>query len=125
MDDIYPSSPSADVKFAYVMLACILLLLADMARLRYSKDKPLIPNPKQWFKNKYTMHISPQILPTHNIKAKESPMVGPDPVSPALPTCPKLDGAEKGKNIMFRVRAPTAWFHDDTVSNEIKVSISV
>jgi hypothetical protein len=96
-----------------------------MARLRYSKEKQLIPNPKHWLKNTYRMHLAKQILPMQQ-KDKQSPHIGPDPISPALPKCQVLDSVERGKINMFRARAPSAWDQDDpSATNEIKLSISV
>jgi hypothetical protein len=100
--------------------------IGDALALRHAKEKLHIPNPSKWLKNKYKLYLAKQVLPTLRPKEKESPVVGPDPVSPILPKCPKLDGAEKGKNIMFRVRAPYSAPDNEIeiTTNETKITIT-
>lgn len=90
---------------------------------RPPKDKL---NPSRWLKNMYQFYIANQILPTQHRKEKESPALGPDPVSPILPKCPKLDGAEKGKKVTFhRLVMPLARRPNiEITTNETKITIS-
>lgn len=47
-----------------------------------------------------------QVLPRyHPIKAKDSPFMTAE-IPKLLPTCPRLDGAEKGQNILFKLSVP-------------------
>jgi len=63
--------------------------------------------PTTWISNKYNEIVSKDVLPvTRPKKAKESPFISTLPTPLILPTCPRLDGAEKGQNIMFRFRGP-------------------
>jgi hypothetical protein len=74
--------------------------------LQCSKEKMSIYTPFNWLTLKYRELTRKEVLPmTRPAKAKESPFVGPEPTPPALPTCPRLEGAERGQNIMFRVRS--------------------
>lgn len=90
--------------------------IGDALVLRHAKDKLYIPNPSKWLKNMYKLYMAKQVLPTMYTKPSTDDS---DPVSPVLPKCPKLDGAEKGKNIMFRVRAPCP-----NTTSETKITIS-
>lgn len=72
-----------------------------------NKDKLNIAKPIKWISNKYSEMTTKEILPTIRLKkAKQSPFVSSAPISPTLPSCFRLDGAEKGQNIMFRFRGP-------------------
>lgn len=74
--------------------------------LQWNKDKMSIRTPINWLTTKYRELTRKEVLPmTRPTKAKESPFVGPEPMPPTLPTCPRLEGAERGQNIMFRVRS--------------------
>jgi hypothetical protein len=110
------------IVLAFMLLIGVALLFhigimcSDSLKINVSKDKL---NPARWFRNKYRFYVANEVLPTLEPKEKESPTVGPDPVSPVLPKCPKLDGAEKGKNLMFRFRAPTM-----TPDSAVEITIS-
>jgi hypothetical protein len=60
-----------------------------------------------WIKNKYNEYTTKQVLPLYRPKkAKESPFVNSMPMPQILPQCPRLEGAEKGQNLMFKLSVP-------------------
>jgi hypothetical protein len=70
-----------------------------------------------WLKAKYTAYKTKELLPIYTKKkAKESPFIGPEPISPILPISINLDRAEKGQHVTFRVRTP---FNIQIKSNDI------
>jgi hypothetical protein len=113
------------IVLAFMLLIGIALLFHigitcnDTLHISISKDKL---NPSRWLKNKYRFYVANQVLPTLHIKEKKSPILDSDPVSPILAKCPKLDSAEKGKNVMFHRLAR----HSDIeiTTNETKITIS-
>jgi hypothetical protein len=111
--DIKSDQLYAIVSFIIVasIIGGIVFILGDKAitvlALKVNKNKLQIPSPMGWIKKLYNEYSTKQILPTVRLKkAKESPFVSSMPTPPMLPTCPRLEGAEKGQNIMFRFRGP-------------------
>jgi hypothetical protein len=95
----------------FSIIGGVILILGDKAinalALKMDTNKVNILSPVSWLKNKYNKYVKTDTLPTSRPKkAKESPFVSSMPTPPLLPTCPRLDGAEKGQNIMFRFRGP-------------------
>lgn len=91
----------------FVLVATIGYKMVEHYGLLCHKDKMSISRPIYWIANKYNEIARKEVLPIYRpAKAKESPYIGPEPTSPTLPTCPRLDGAERGQNIMFRLRQP-------------------
>lgn len=87
-----------------------------------------MPCNNEWIQNKYNSFVKKEILPvTRPKKAKESPFVGPINTPSVLPYCPRLDGSEKGQNIMFRFRGPTNTRFESTntshTDNETRITI--
>ena len=83
------------------------------------------PYKDNWIINKYKQFIKTETLPTSRPKkAKESPFVGPAETPSILPFCPRLDGSEKGQNIMFRFRGSTnTRFESSHIDNETRITI--
>ena len=108
----------------FLLQACAICLVQTRTRIKQENKKLNIPNPFTWLMNKYTqwkyMEILPIIRPK---KAKESPFCGPQQTPPILPTCPRLDGAEKGQNIMFRFRGPTNSRIESEEGTETRITI--
>jgi len=91
----------------FVLVATIGYKMVEHLGLLCQKEKMSISRPIYWIANKYNEIAKKEVLPIYRpAKAKESPYIGPEPTSPTLPTCPRLDGAERGQNIMFRLRQP-------------------
>ena len=99
--------------------------MAEHLGLQCSKDKMSLRTPINWLSTKYRELTYKEVLPMHRPqKAKESPFVGPEPMPPALPTCPRLDGAERGQNIMFRLRGPLIRpLEEVSTSTETRITI--
>jgi hypothetical protein len=93
------------------------------------KEKQSLFNIFNWIRHQYKEYkLSRQTLPTvRPKKAKESPFVAPLPPPPVLPSCPRLDGAEKGQNIMFRVSLPYRRIQQqqDTLSTDDEHRITI
>lgn len=95
----------------FSIIGGIVFILGDKAinalALNVNKHNINSLNSINWLKNKYKKYMTKEVLPVNRPKkAKESPFVSSMPTPPLLPTCPRLDGAEKGQNIMFRFRGP-------------------
>ncbi len=91
----------------FVLVATIGYKMVEHYGLLCQKDKMSISRPIYWIASKYNEMARKEVLPIYRpAKAKESPYIGPEPTSPTLPTCARLDGAERGQNIMFRLRQP-------------------
>jgi hypothetical protein len=92
----------------FLLQTCAMCIVANRKKQKQENVSVNIPNPYTWVMNKYKQWRFAEVLPTiRPKKAKESPFCGPLQTPPILPTCPRLDGAEKGQNIMFRFRGPT------------------
>lgn len=118
------------IMFGIVGLIFLALSLKVTALIKEkcNKEKLHILSPFMWIKNKYNEWAKKgDILPVFRPKkAKESPFVGPIQTPPLLPSCPRLDGAEKGQNIMFRFRGPNNAKIDSeatTGDNETRITI--
>lgn len=95
---------------AFSIVGIIGWKIVEHLTLQWSKEKMSLNSPINWLTTKYRELMYKEILPlTRPTKAKESPFVGPEPAPPALPSCPRLEGAERGQNIMFRVRSQPAF----------------
>jgi hypothetical protein len=92
---------------AVLGFGCIIgWMIVERLELQCSKEKMSFRAPINWLTSKYRELIHKEVLPmTRPSKAKESPFVGPEPTPPLLPSCPRLEGAERGQNVMFRVRS--------------------
>jgi hypothetical protein len=91
----------------FVLVATIGYKIVEHLGLLCNKEKMSISRPIYWIATKYNEIAKKEVLPIYRPpKAKESPYIGPEPTSPTLPNCPRLDGAERGQNIMFRLRQP-------------------
>jgi hypothetical protein len=92
--------------------------IVEHITLQWNKDKMSIRTPINWFTTKYHELTHKEVLPiTRPAKAKESPFVGPEPTPPALPSCPRLDGAERGQNVMLRVRSTPSFIRPQEETN--------
>lgn len=113
---------SGSAIIAYILSRLVTQFITEM-----TKDKINIPNPLQWFKNKYSQYKNEQVLPLYRPKkAKESPFVGPMPPV-VLPSCPILDGAEKGQNLKVRFSIPYRRFPSSenlVTSDEHRITIT-
>ncbi len=110
----------------FVLVTIIGYKIVDQIGLLCQKEKMNINQPINWIANKYNEIAKKDVLPiTRPTKAKESPYIGPEPTSPTLPTCPRLDGAERGQNIMFRLRQPfiRPQEPDENTTTETRITI--
>ena len=109
MGDPNPSSlnsiESSNV-YIILVLAGILAAISAIGYLIFAAVyKNEMQKPIDWISTKYNNLTGKDVLPViRPKKAKESPFVGPIDTPPILPYCPRLDGSEKGQNIMFRFR---------------------
>lgn len=124
--------PDIDPKILFNLTSVIVLLgisiligirlgkIVEQLLTNKMKGDPIALSPITWIKSKYYQYTNAQVLPLYRPrKAKESPFVGPVP-PPILPTCPRLDGAEKGQNLQVRFSIPYRRFpsSDDLTSND-------
>lgn len=92
------------IGFAFFM---IVTMFYEHKITQFQKQKMLIHTPINWIKNKYAEYTRKEVLPVYRPKkAKESPFVGSMPMPQILPQCPRLEGAEKGQNLMFKLSVP-------------------
>ena len=89
------------------LIGFVLFTITEQMDLKFKKEKIDIHSPINWIMNMYKGYTKKEIIPiTSPKKAKESPFIAPIPTPSVLPNCDKLDGVEKGQNIMFRFRGP-------------------
>ncbi len=111
----------------FLLQLCAMCIVRGAKEAKKQKQENVsvnIPNPFNWIMNKYKQWKFAEVLPTiRPKKAKESPFCGPLQTPPILPSCPRLDGAEKGQNIMFRFRGPTNSRIESEGDTETRITI--
>jgi hypothetical protein len=119
-----PSPPAFNnVTSDQIILICALIVCCSLGVLiaHILEKKGIIHNiklklltlkPIIWLKSKYVEINKNEVLPMYRPKkAKESPFVTSMPMPQLLPQCPRLEGAEKGENLMFKLSVPYRRFH--------------
>jgi len=113
---------------SYIIPAMLVVLIIvgfiNHIQIGHIKNKIHIPN---WIKTVYDDYTVKQVLPLYKKKkAKESPFIGAQPTPLVLPSCPRLENAEKGQNLKFQFSIPYRRFQstENLTNEEHKITIT-